>query len=295
MNANHHMNTDTVDIVSQSNNMMLGANINDEWEMEEPNLGGRVTNMILDKMDNVVASNTSSLDYYAPLVKNQQVGRHDHIKHRRKPHRQVSVSFNNSVDVRVSLTSYKVDKKKIWYTIEEISLMKNQALCRKSPLRYSDTPIKVTEDILSSPPPPLRHSSSWNEQPIEISQLKRVHSAAAQLNRMPTNTTQDIGYNEHICELDKEVYINNEERRNSSRKRLYHYSKVMGELDRQFGDGYRQINVQELAGVSRAISSNAYIQAIERARKETTIAQAILLGNEKEFVDVPNTMLNRAA
>ena len=79
MNANHHMNTDTVDIVSQSNNMMLGANINDEWEMEEPNIGGRVTNMILDKMDNVVASNTSSLDYYAPLVKNQQVGRHDHV------------------------------------------------------------------------------------------------------------------------------------------------------------------------------------------------------------------------
>lgn len=277
---------------------MLGANINDEWEMEEPNLGGRVTNMILDKMDNVVASNTSSLDYYAPLVKNQQVSRHVPIKQQRHKPRQVSVSFNNSVDVRVSLTSYKVDKKKIWYTIEEISSMKAHALCRKSPLRHSDTPIKVTEDILSSPPPPLRHSSSWNEQPIEISQLKRVHSAAAQLNRMPINNAdiaKDIGYNEHICELDEEVYISNEERRNSSRKRLYHYSKVMGELDRQFIEGYSQINVQELAGVSKAISSNAYFQAIDRARKESTIAQAILLGNEKEVIDVPNTMLNRAA
>lgn len=275
---------------------MLGANINDEWEMEEPNLGGRVTNMILDKMDNVVASNTSSLDYYAPLVKNQQVSRHVPIKPQRHKPRQVSVSFNNSVDVRVSLTSYKVDKKTTWYTVEEISSMKAQALCRKSPLRFSDTPIKVTEDILSSPPPPLRHSSSWNEQPIEISQLTRVHSASAQLNRMPTNTTKDIGYeSQHICELDKEVYINNEERRNSSRKRLYHYSKVMGELDRQFIEGYSQINVQELAGVSKAISSNAYFQAIDRARKESTIAQAILLGNEKEVIDVPNTMLNRAA
>ena len=280
---------------------MLGANINDEWEMEEPNLGGRVTNMILDKMDNVVASNTSSLDYYAPLVKNQQVGRHVPIKHRRKPHRQVSVSFNNSVDVRVSLTSYKVDKKTTWYSIEEISSMKAQALCRKSPLRFSDTPMKVSseeqEHIISSPPPPLRHSSSWNEQPIEISQLKRVHSAAAQLNRMPTNITKDIGYESqhNICELDREVYISNEERRNNSRQRLYHYSKVMGELDRQFDEGYRQINVKELVGVSKAISSNAYIQAIERARKESTIAQAILLGNEKEVIDVPNTMLNRAA
>ena len=176
--------------------------------------------------------------------------------------------------------------------------MKAHALCRKSPLRYSDTPMKVSdmqvEDILSSPPPPLRHSSSWS-QPIETSQLKRVHSAAAQLNRMPTNTTKDIGYNEHICELDREVYISNEERRNNSRQRLYHYSKVMGELGRQFEEGYRHINIQELAGVSKAISSNAYIQAIERARKESTIAQAILLGNEKEVIAVPNTMLNRAA
>jgi len=112
---------------------------------------------------------------------------------------------------------------------------------------------------------------------------------------MPTYTTKHIGYNEHICELDKEVYISNEERRNNSRQRLYHYSKVMGELDRQFDEGYRQINIQELAGVSKAISSNAYIQAIERARKESTIAQAILLGNEKELIDVPNTILNRAA
>jgi len=275
-----------------------GSNINDEWEMEESNLGGRVTNMILDKMDNVVASNTSSLDYYAPLVKNQQVSRYVPIKQQRHKPRQVSVSFNNSVDVRVSLTSYKVDKKKIWYTVDEISSMKAQALCRKSPLRSGDTPMKVSskeqEHILSSPPPPLRHSSSWS-QPIETLQVKRVHSAAAQLNRMPTNTTKDIGYNEHICELDKEVYINNEERRNSSRKRLYHYSKVMGELDRQFIEGYSQINVQKLAGVSKAISSNAYIQAIERARKESTIAQAILLGNEKEVIDVPNTMLNKAA
>ena len=278
---------------------MLGANINDEWEMEEPNLGGRMTNTILDKMDNVVASNTSSLDYYAPLVKNQQVSRNVPIKQQRhKPHRQVSVSFNNSVDVRVSLTSYKVDKKTTWYSIEEISSMKAQALCRKSPLRFSDTPMKVSdmqvEDILSSPPS-LRHSSSWSQQLTEISQLKRTHSAAAQLNRMPTNVTKDIGYNEHICELDKEVYICNEERRNSSRKRLYHYSKVMGELDRQFDEGYRQIDIQKLAGVSKAISSNAYIQAIERARKESTIAQAILLGNEKELIDVPNAMLNRAA
>jgi len=31
-----------------------GVNINDEWEMEKPNIGGRGTNMILDKMDRTI-------------------------------------------------------------------------------------------------------------------------------------------------------------------------------------------------------------------------------------------------
>jgi len=181
-----------------------GSNINDEWEMEESNLGGRVTNMILDKMDNVVASNTSSLDYYAPLVKNQQVSRYVPIKQQRHKPRQVSVSFNNSVDVRVSLTSYKVDKKKIWYTVDEISSMKAQALSRKPEDQFtSEMLTRALAEAVTYPPSLAMLSADSVEESrsrggIGSSLLKKMGNSATDVQgndhdlSMFTSETNDV-------------------------------------------------------------------------------------------------------
>ena len=77
--------------------------------------------------------------------------------------------------------------------------------------------------------------------------------------------------------MDREVYLTQEDRRNSSSRRLYHYCRVLDEFDRQVENGYATINAQELAHSSTMASGHALSQALERGRNDATVAQAILL------------------
>ena len=163
-------------------------------------------------------------------------------------HPQQRVSFNTSVDVRTPTRQDPATDHKRWYTKDEIRSMKNKAMDKRSLLRHSDLvdPFAdhLPQDTLSSSLPP---------------------------------SADDTRYQELVSEMDKEVYLTQEDRRKSSSRRLYHYCRVLDEFDRQVENGYASINDQELAHSSRMASEHALSQALERGRNDATVAQAILL------------------
>lgn len=77
--------------------------------------------------------------------------------------------------------------------------------------------------------------------------------------------------------MDREIYITNDERRVSTRRRLNHYCGVLDDIDRQIDEGYTMINVHELACASRMASGDALMHALRKGRREATLAQAILM------------------
>jgi len=113
-----------------------------------------------------------------------------------------------------------------------------------------------------------------------MAMVPRVNSANAELNATPATyplNPQDIRYHKMVSEMDREVYVSNEDRRNSTRRRLHHYCRVLDEIDRQVDEGYMMLNVFELVSVSEAASGDAMARALDRGRKEATIAKAIAL------------------
>ena len=209
----------------------------------------------------------------------QQQSLHHGIKNKQK--RQVS--FNSSVDIRLSIVPDYQDNNN-WYTADEVKEMKQVALQRNvGPLRHSEniTSSFDPDILLSSPPPSSMDGDNNNTQQQQAKHLPpRVHSTSANLcNLRGSCVFDDIRYQAYIPSIDKEVYLSNEERRYCARRRLHHSCKVLAELDRQYYDGYSRINALELASVSKMVSSGAYMEALERGRSDATLAHAALLEN----------------
>eukprot|EP00571_Detonula_confervacea_P004199 CAMPEP_0172314962 /NCGR_PEP_ID=MMETSP1058-20130122/23669_1 /TAXON_ID=83371 /ORGANISM="Detonula confervacea, Strain CCMP 353" /LENGTH=279 /DNA_ID=CAMNT_0013028925 /DNA_START=82 /DNA_END=918 /DNA_ORIENTATION=- len=262
------------------------------WDiLNSSNLGRAKTNRFLtDKFPSrpiiqdfpVRIVNTTPSYYFAPPPKRTA------LKRRSKSRRPVS--FCNSVDVRVSLVEPGCHRKR-WYTTNEIQSMRATAMNKHSPLRHSiqtdnSKASQLQQDILSSPPPvdvasSNDHQASSLQPTPSIVHIPRAHSAAAQLHSIPSSKSKpnllNIRYQQLISEMDREIFVRNEDRRNSTRRRLHHYCKVLDEIDRQVDEGYMIINVGELANASKMASGDVMVQALRRARTEATIAQAILL------------------
>lgn len=231
--------------------------------------------------------NTTPSHYFAPPPKRTAL--------KKKRERQLTspspcepqrrVGFWNSVDVRVSLVQDPGIHCNRWYTTNEILYMRAMAMERNSPLRHSLQAVGSTsasqlqQQLQSSPPPQGDNAASSNNGRPHYS---RAHSATAQLNTLPSSDTNtpdalDIRYQQLISEMDREIFIRNEDRRYSTCRRLHHYCKVFDEIDRQVDENYRMIHVGELSNASLKASGDELARALERARKEATIAQAIML------------------
>jgi len=178
--------------------------------------------------------------------------------------------------------------------------MRVNAMKPNSPLRHSErmdasTSFRLQQHLLSSPPPTedgvtaldprspfLHHEGS---SPMIMT---RVHSANAELHSAPADgrrrpDPQDVRYQKLVPEMDREVFVTNEERRNSARRRILHYRIVEKEIDRQVHEGYMMLNVSELAQASRMATGNAMAHALEKGRKDATLAQAITLGSKRRL------------
>lgn len=229
--------------------------------------------------------NPTPSHYFAPPPKRTALKKKRQLTSPSPCEPQRRVGFWNSVDVRVSLVQDPGFHRNRWYTTNEILSMRAMAMERHSPLRHSLQAVGSTsarqlqQQFQASPPPPGDDAASNNnDRPHYV----RAHSATAQLNALPSSETDtpnplDIRYQQLISEMDREIFIHNEDRRHSTRRRLHHYCKVLDEVDRQVDEGYMMINVEELSNASLMASGDEVARALERARKEATIAQAIML------------------
>lgn len=206
-----------------------------------------------------------------------------------------SVGFSSSANMRYVLID-PIDYHKLYYNQNEIKAMRSSAMNKNSQLRHSMT-TQPQQDLVSlllqlhdnesttcsgttlggssaQPIPPLVHTS------------RRTHSAASQMNSLRRSTKLDPKETRYvwIAELDKEVFISMEYRRNSTRRRLNHYAAVFDEQYRQVAAGYTKINTLELASACVKTSEVAIDHALNTARKDETLANAILLGERLKCV-----------
>jgi len=255
---------------------MTSPSSNAVWKtLDSYSDAGRANHLNIDKFSSRVPTpiDVASSHYFAPPA--QRTSLKKQSKSPSNYRRQVS--FNSSVDVRVSLADPPVHGN-VWYTKDEIRSMRSTAMSKRSPLRHSDQmdsskAFQLKQQILSSPPPEEDVSSANNL-------MSRVQSADAELHTTPAGShsdPQDIRCQQLVSEMDREVFIMNQDRRNSTRRRLHNYCRVLDEIDRQVEEGYMMINVQELALVGKIATGGASVQALERGRRDATLAQAILM------------------
>eukprot|EP00581_Thalassiosira_minuscula_P017845 CAMPEP_0183724946 /NCGR_PEP_ID=MMETSP0737-20130205/19153_1 /TAXON_ID=385413 /ORGANISM="Thalassiosira miniscula, Strain CCMP1093" /LENGTH=287 /DNA_ID=CAMNT_0025955723 /DNA_START=22 /DNA_END=885 /DNA_ORIENTATION=+ len=279
---------------------MTNTSSNAVWDTLESSNFGRVNkSLVIDTFSlplrlnqglsaqNLFASSSFHVQPFAPPTKRSA------LKQRSGPrsnHPQ-QVSFHNSVDVRQSLAPPITSPENVWYTVNEIKSMQSEAVNKNSPLRHSDQidrtkSLEIKQLVLSSPLPEDVTMTDAQAPSVQSSSsfMPRAASAQAELNSstpLSRPNPRDLRYQKLISEMDREVYISTEHRRSSTRRRLHHYCKVLDELDRQVEEGYMMINVQELAASGRISSGDSYAKALQRGRREATLAKAILMADIK--------------
>ena len=230
------------------------------------------------------------------------------------PNLRKKVHFSPSVDVRHSLQIIRHDPSKIWWTVNEIKNFRLMALAKNSPLHHSaqicmskSSQMSMQKELLSSPPPPIEGGPCNNSAPaaatatgtasqqspsmprvitpiVSMNRLHRQQSAQAELSSSRASaqpSPRDIRYQKLLSEIDREIYITNEERRTSTRSRLNHYCAVLDDIDRQVDEGYTEINVNELSQAGMGTSGESLNSALKKGRREAVLAKAILMAGPK--------------